>query len=413
MKILSISNLDIWPLGKGKGIPSVLASQREFAKRGHEVYFLCPLKEKNLAQKEDYEGIHIFRFRLPFNLSSLKAFTIQTDTLLRQIYATFYYNLEWIFFQVFGFYWLLKFASRIRPHLIYVHTVTPIFLSFVVSRIFHTKLVARVYGARDLHQKRSLFWYRIKEFRDYLSLTIPADYFIVTNDGDNTDLLIRELGTPISKIRSWRNGVDFGIYNPSQKNKEEIRKMLNVKTTSKIIISTSRIVKLYGVDILIESLPELFQINKEDICIIIGDGSEKKRLEDFICKNNLQNRTFFLGLLEHDMLNKYLNASDIFVLFSRHHNCTNTMWEAMVCGKCIVTTENDNIKEVLTSGENAVLVHPSKFKTVPEILKNLLLDDELRNKLGSNARLRAKEVLESWPERIGREMDLLEELVRL
>ena len=53
MKILSISTLDIWPWGKGKGIPSVFASQKGFVERGHEVHFICPLKKKDMAQKED------------------------------------------------------------------------------------------------------------------------------------------------------------------------------------------------------------------------------------------------------------------------------------------------------------------------------------------------------------------------
>lgn len=405
-----MSHLDIWPHGEGKGIPSVVASQKEFAKRGYEVYFVCPLRKENLPQKEDYEGIHIFRFRLPFNVSSLKASSIQTETFLRHIYATFYYNLEWFFFQIFGFYWLLRFTSSIKPHLIYVHTITPIFISFIVSRIFHTKLVVRVYGAGDLYHKWSSSWYRIKEFRDYLSLKVPADYFIVTNDGTNANLLIEKLGVPSYKIRNWRNGIDFGIYDPSERTREEVCSMLKVKSTSKIIISTSRIMQYYGVDILIQVFPVLFKENTDTICVFIGEGPDRKSLENYVNENNLEDRVFFLGFLRHEILNKFLNASDIFVLLSRFSNCSNTMWEAMVCGKCIVTTENDNIKEVLKSGENAILVSPRDFGKLPEILNNLLSDDELKNRLGKNARLRAEEVLQTWPERIRKEVKLLEEL---
>lgn len=411
MKILSISNLDIWPMGRGKGIPSISVSQKGFVENGHIVYFICPLKEKSAMQQEEYEGIHIFRFKLPFGLSSLRALSLNTSTFLKRIYAAMYYNFEWLFFQIFGFYWLFRYASRIKPDIIYVHTTAPAFIAFIISKIFHTKLVMRVYGLRDLYYKWDFFWQKIKESRDYLSLKVPMDYLIVTNDGTNANLLLEKLGIPGAKIKNWRNGVDFNIYNHSLKNKQEVYDTLGICSTSKIIISTSQLNSYYGIDILVKALVILFKEDNDAISLFMGDGPLREQLENYVQCNGLQKRIRFLGIVKRDMLIKFLNASDIFVLLSRFSNCSNVMWEAMACGKCIVTTENENIKGVLTSGENAVLVNPAEFKKTPEILKELLSNDELRNKLGGNACLRAREILETWPQRIEREVELLEGLI--
>jgi len=411
MKILSISTQDIWPWGKGKGIPSIFASQKGFVERGHEVHFICPLKKEDLAQKEDYEGIRIFRFRLPFNLSTVKALSMPKNTILNHIRATLYYNLEWLFFQIFGLYWLWKFASQIKPDLIYVHSLTPAFWGWFISKLFKTKLVIRVYGVRDLYWRWGDIFYRIKEVRNYAAFKIPADYFIITNDGTNGYQLAKKLGVCEDKIRNWRNGIDRDFREQDPSAKEYICNYLELNSSFKIITFTSRLIPDYGADKLLYAFADLYKKNHETVCLIAGNGPERKSLEEFAEKAGISSRVFFLGIVDRQMVKKVLNATDVFVLLSRYHNCTNTVWEAMACGKCIITTETEAIKEVLTSGENAILLSQDRMDELPNILEELIKNDKLRCSLGNNARLRAKEVLESWPKRINKEVNLLEQLM--
>ena len=412
MKILSISTLDIWPWGKGKGIPSILASQKGFVERGHEVHFICPLKKKDMAQKEDYEGIHIFRFKLPFNLSTVKALSMPKNTIFKHICATSYYNLEWLFFQIFGLYWLWKFAFRIRPDLIYAHSVTPAFFAWFISKLFNTKLVIRVYGIKNLYCKWGDIFYRIKEARNYAAFKIPADYFIITNDGSYGNRLAKNLGMPDKKIRYWRNGTDQDLYEQDPSAKEYICNYLKINPSFKIIASTCRLIPDYGADKLLYAFADLYKMKPDTVCLIAGDGPEGKKLEELVQKAGISSRVFFLGIINRQMIKKILNAADIYVFLSRYYNCTNTMWEAMACGKCIITTETEAIKDVLTSNVDAVLVPPDAFEKIPSILNRLLSDDQHRRRLGENARLRARQVLESWPQRMEKEAELLEDLVK-
>jgi glycosyltransferase involved in cell wall biosynthesis len=87
------------------------------------------------------------------------------------------------------------------------------------------------------------------------------------------------------------------------------------------------------------------------------------------------------------------------------------MWEAMACGKCIVTTETEAIKEVLTPDAAVLVPNESVEKDLPGILEGLLSDGRKRDEYGRNARRRATEVLEPWAKRAEREVRLLEELV--
>ena len=407
MKILNISNMSVWPWGEDKGIPSVFLPQRGFAARGHQVYFLCPLREGE--EKYDcLDGVHVNRFDFPFNFR--KVSYPQTNTFLDRIKATTLSNLNWLFFQVYAFFWGCKQGFRLKPDIVYAHTPASVMPAFLISRFLSSRLVVRLYGIRQLYWQCDNFWLRLKEMRDWIAFKIPADLFIITNDGTHGDRLARRMGVPEEKIRFWRNGIDEKIYETEEGAKEEICSRLHINPFSRIIVSTARLNYEYGVDRLIQALPALFEKQKDCVCIIAAGGPQEKSLKSFAQKQNISSRIFFLGIVERVMVKKLLNAADIFVLLARYHNCTNTLWEAMACGKCIVTTENEAVKEVLASGENAILVSQDEMNGLPGRLSELLLDERLRKKLGDKARLMAREVLRSWTQRIAEEISVLEGL---
>ncbi len=409
MKILNISNMPLWAWGEGKGIPSTFFPQREFAKRGYEVYFLCPLRDGE-PEESIVEGIHIYRFDFPFNFK--KRVYIQTNTAFRRIRATVLYNLNWFFFQLFSAFRALKLGMRFGPDIVYAHSLTPAFTAFLVSALLPAKLIIRVYGTGELYWRRKEPWYRVRGFRDYLSFKVPADYFIVTDDGNYGDCLARECGVPDGKLRYWRNGIDEDMYIAEHDAKKELCELLKIDPSSKIIASTSRLVSYYyGVDRLILALAELFKRVPGAVCVMAGSGPDESMLKRMAADKGIASRIYFTGIVDRKMIKKILYASDIFVLLSRNHNCTNTMWEAMACGKCIVTTETDAIKEVLTTRDAVLLPSEVLDRELPKTLEGLLNDDNRRNEFGRNARRRAAEVLEPWAKRAEKEARLLEEMV--
>lgn len=410
MKIFSISNMDIWLWGQGKGIPSIFFPQREFAKRKDEVHFLCNRKEAE-PKFSTLEGINIYRIDFPFNFR--KNIYIQTDNIFDKLKASLWYNLNWLFSQFFNLFWGLRIGLRIKPDIVYGHSPASVIPAYLVSKIVKAKLIIRLYGLQQLYWRRGSFWFRIKRLRDYLVFKIPADYFIITNDGTYGNLLAKELGVEAERIKYWRNGIDGQFYKVAPTAKKEVCDYLKIDPTLKIITSTSRINYEYGVDKLLRSVIDLFKRDSNCACIIASSGPQRKELQDLVEREGFSSRVFFTGIVDRQMVKKILYASDIFVLLARHHNCTNTMWEAMACGKCIVTTETEAIKEILTSEKDAILVSHHRLDNTTTILQELLSNDDLRKKLGDNARKRAKDILEPWSKRTEKEAQLLEDLIKI
>ncbi|MBU2063238.1 MAG: glycosyltransferase, partial [Candidatus Omnitrophica bacterium] len=272
MKILNISNMPIWLWGKGKGIPSIFFPQREFARKGFAACFLCPIKSGEKAYEVN-EGVFIHRFDFPFNFKKNRY--VQDNSFIDRIRGSLLSNLNWLFFQVAGLIKGLEIGLKFRPDIIYAHSLTSVFPAFILSRVLSSKLIIRVYGTRQLYWLWDNLWYRVKECRDYLAFRVPADYFIITNDGNMGNLLAKKMGVPDEKIKYWRNGIDDNFLSADADAKENICKELDIPLASKIIASTCRLIPDYGVEDMLKSLITVLNKNKDVVCIISGSGPEE------------------------------------------------------------------------------------------------------------------------------------------
>ncbi len=411
MRIISLSYLDLWPAGEGKGIPSIYASQKALADRGHEVHFICPSR-KEQTEISTYQGIHLYRIRLPFNVSAkLFAGYIRTDRFFNRIQATLLYNLTWLFFLAYGLGWAIKIARKSKPQLIYCHDLSPAPAAWLLSRIYAAKFILRVYGTRDLYWRYQHFWSRLKEVRDFIAFKLPADQLIITKDGTKADILARQLGVKEEKIHHWRNGVDFGFDQPDPEIKNKIRAKLGLQQDWKIIISTSRLYYFYNTDTLIYQLSELLRLNSRCACIIAHSGPDQEKLQDYVCRQKIADRVIFTGTVEKSYVRELVQASDVYINIGRYSNCNNSLFEAMAAGKAIVAMENEAIKELIISGENGFLLKAEDLNHLPEVLNRLLADEQALRKYQTNVKKTAREKLWTWEQRMNEEIKLLEGLL--
>jgi len=87
---------------------------------------------------------------------------------------------------------------------------------------------------------------------------------------------------------------------------------------------------------------------------------------------------------------RYLSASDLFVLNTSFESFSFQLVEAMYVGVPIVTTKIGSIPEMLTDGENALLVKPNNKKALIEAIGRLLTDQRLAARLVRAARTTAR-----------------------
>lgn len=146
------------------------------------------------------------------------------------------------------------------------------------------------------------------------------------------------------------------IYNPIDKNeiiKKASREQVK-KPKQTTLISIGRLVKQKGYDRLIRSLANLKDYNFEYKLWILGEGSERKALEELIEKEQLRDRVYLFGFQENPY--SWLNAADVFICSSRAEGYSLAIAEAMTLGKPVLSVECSGPNEILNNGEFGKMV---------------------------------------------------------
>lgn len=156
---------------------------------------------------------------------------------------------------------------------------------------------------------------------------------------------------------------------------------------------------------------------KNVIFIIIGEGDQRRELENLAKHEGVFSNFYFLGWVDYKNLVKYYNAADVFILPSVRDSDGNlddqsvAVVEAMACGKPIITTDFPGYRRVVNEGENGFLVPEKDSEAITEVLKNLIASRTLREKMGERSR-QLVEAKFSW-KKIGKEYTSLFESLAL
>lgn len=147
--------------------------------------------------------------------------------------------------------------------------------------------------------------------------------------------------------------------------------------------------------ILIKKYPKL-------ILKIIGEGSQRNKLEELVKKCNLQENVIFTGKLKEEEINKELLKSDIFVLTSKSESFSLVLCEAMNFGlPCVAFDVDVGPREIIQNIINGFLIEDRNLDRMIEKVEELLKDKELREKMGEAAKksvinFYSNKVLDKW-----------------
>ena len=119
-----------------------------------------------------------------------------------------------------------------------------------------------------------------------------------------------------------------------------------------------------------------------------GDGPLRPQLEARAASLGLQGRILFPGHIAEEDLAAYFHACDVFCLpaVERSEAFGLVQLEAMACGKPVVCTQlNNGVNIVNIDGQTGFAVPVRDAVELGRRLAQLLADDALRQKLGSQA----------------------------
>lgn len=171
---------------------------------------------------------------------------------------------------------------------------------------------------------------------------------------------------------------------------EKAKEELTIKKNNDVpvVCTVGRLVQVKGYDRLLEVHKRLIDEGIMHELWIVGDGVERKKLEDYIRKNKLEKSARLMGYSNNPY--KYVKNSDIFVCASRIEGLSTVIVEATILEKVIVSTDCPGAKEILGDDNECGMVVENDAVGIYEGLKAVLTDKELEKKYQENIKKRSE-----------------------
>lgn len=265
----------------------------------------------------------------------------------------------------------LAFIARHRPDVIHAHNATSLHFAAAGKHLTRARLIFTDHGVFIMR----------KPWKWEIA---AVDQMVAVSQ--QTAIDHRNSYGSSGPFRVIHNGIDFIQAHSSR---EEIRRSLNLpEGLTGAVVARLEPVKnheslLHALSLLKDSAPALN-------LVIIGDGSEREKLEMLVRELRLEPARIQFLRFRSDV-NILLPAMDFFVLPSRDEGMPLALLEAMSHGVPVVAAAVGGIPEVITDQEHGLLVPSGNPEALADALRRLVKDAGLRARLGAAGRRRVEQ----------------------
>jgi glycosyltransferase involved in cell wall biosynthesis len=230
---------------------------------------------------------------------------------------------------------------------------------------------------------------------------IKASNMVTTVSKSVAEELV-EYGLNPEEVAIIGNGVDESFFNFNRYKPENGKNY---------VMYAGRIDREKGLFDLLKCGEYLCKERSDVFFIIAGEGRDLHILKQKTKELNLQDKFIFLGQIGRDQIVKWYHKAKIFILPSYHEGLPTVLLEAMSCGLPVIATNVRGNRDLISTGENGILVPAHSPKKMAEAISSLIDDEVLRNDIGTNARntiekkytwdIISKKILECYESLIG------------
>lgn len=213
-----------------------------------------------------------------------------------------------------------------------------------------------------------------------------CDKIICISDAEKKSALYKKICKE-EKLQVIFNGVDIEEYESRKKNgiSVVIRKALPIPKDAFVVGMVGRISAQKAPEIFIKMAKRVKKEIANAYFIIVGDGEQKKWIEEYAEKNGFSGSLLITGWIENAW--DYIALFDVAVLLSRWEGFGLVLPEYMLAGKPIVATRADAIPNIIIDGENGLLVDVDDVQGAAEAVLKLHKDVELQLNLINRGRI--------------------------
>ncbi len=188
---------------------------------------------------------------------------------------------------------------------------------------------------------------------------------------------------PKEKYSVIYSGMEIETFLNAKPNKE-LQKKLNIPDNAVVIGAIARLFELKGYEYFIPMALELLKENDNLYFLIVGDGNMKEQIVEQITTAGVAEHFIFTNLISPEEVHKYVALMNILVHLSLREGLPRAAVQALANGKPVVGFHLDGTPEVVINDISGYTVEAKDLDAVIKVVRKLINDPELREKLGKN-----------------------------
>jgi len=139
-----------------------------------------------------------------------------------------------------------------------------------------------------------------------------------------------------------------------------------------------------NIEIIIDAFKTISSEIHNPKLVIVGNGPEKKKLEEYVKINSLENRVVFAGFQKD--VTHWLNKARFFVMASVTEAMPTALMQAMSCELICISSNVGNITDLLEHNKNGFLFESGNQSELSDIMSYCISNTESISKIGTQAR---------------------------
>jgi len=210
-----------------------------------------------------------------------------------------------------------------------------------------------------LFKKEMFFYHLFTYFRIKKICKASSFNFVQTPEmKKNIDSFLSEKNAEKNII--IQNGIDKKTFFPDiTKRTEKLR-----------ILFSGRLVHQKDPFTFLKALNQLVKENISDFYVLIsGDGPLRKKMEQYVVENKLDNHIKFSGWVNRDVLLAEYQKANIFVQASKYEAMSMAVMEALACGVFVICTMAGSNNTIVRDGTNGYFFETGNHLMLSEKIK--------------------------------------------
>lgn len=300
---------------------------------------------------------------------------------------------------VFAYFEIKRLIKSINPHIVHTNAVKSGFFGrFAASRLKISAIVHTFHG----HFFHSYFnWVFTKTLITIeRRLSVISHTIVATSNAQAHDIAYKYNICELEKVKVVELGLDDYFFEKQILHENSLfREVYDVKTDVIKIAIIARIVKVKNFNMFVEVVKKVLQKTKKRVqFFVIGDGELKKSVQQQLTNYHItwcEKESFtqyanvvFTSWMPH--IYSLLQALDIVILTSNNEGTGLSLAESQLSGKPVVATCVGGVPDTIINEKTGFLVPNNDVNLFSEKLLSLIEDNDLRTKMGDEARIFAK-----------------------